>query len=349
MSIKHADQMSPQRAVRRTDPEGTPAGAPLRREWTPRPAPGLLAGEMVRVPASPAHLRRSSQPNDPLGGTQIRDDVAARLAARRGQGEKLPNGLATSMGAALGAGLGAVRIHRDGEAATIARSMQATAFTEGTDIYFGAGQYSAGTTSGQRLLAHELAHVVQHSRGEHAGPRGTIGHASDPAETAADQVADGVMTTLRRQHACGPRPADLAREATHANVARRTASVQILRQLAAESLVLRGGTCLEAQFTNGSGVVTAKDGKLSKVSVNSADGQSALQLSNKIPQGQVGQTTVGAIRDASGTITEDPTKGNPSHCLAGGLTGAQFNALFTPTVPNPTKAAEKAAKRVAVK
>src|SRR5262249_31998041 len=54
-----------------------------------------------------------------------------------------------------------VRIHDSSEAANTARSVGSRAFTLGTDIVFGVGQYAPKTSDGQRLLAHELAHVVQ--------------------------------------------------------------------------------------------------------------------------------------------------------------------------------------------
>ena len=54
-----------------------------------------------------------------------------------------------------------VKIHHDAEAAQSATSIGARAYTSGRDIVFGAGEFSPHTESGRRLLAHELAHVVQ--------------------------------------------------------------------------------------------------------------------------------------------------------------------------------------------
>jgi hypothetical protein len=54
-----------------------------------------------------------------------------------------------------------VRVHTDGRAADAARSLNARAFTQGNHVVFGSGQFSPATPSGQRLLAHELTHVVQ--------------------------------------------------------------------------------------------------------------------------------------------------------------------------------------------
>jgi hypothetical protein len=58
-----------------------------------------------------------------------------------------------------------VRIHSDASAAASARSVDARAYTFGSDIVFAAGEFSPGTSAGQRLLAHELAHTVQQRGG----------------------------------------------------------------------------------------------------------------------------------------------------------------------------------------
>ncbi len=55
-----------------------------------------------------------------------------------------------------------VRIHNDPAAAAAARSVQALAFTVGEHLVFAEGQYAPHSSAGARLLAHELAHVVQH-------------------------------------------------------------------------------------------------------------------------------------------------------------------------------------------
>ncbi|HKQ30040.1 MAG TPA: DUF4157 domain-containing protein, partial [Burkholderiales bacterium] len=64
----------------------------------------------------------------------------------------------------LGHDLGNVRVHTDEQAAYSANSIDALAYTVGSHIAFDAGRYAPTTTAGKRLLAHELAHVVQQSR-----------------------------------------------------------------------------------------------------------------------------------------------------------------------------------------
>jgi hypothetical protein len=58
-----------------------------------------------------------------------------------------------------------VRVHSDAVAERSARDVNARAYTVGSDIVFGAGQSAPGSLEGQRLLAHELTHVVQQSGG----------------------------------------------------------------------------------------------------------------------------------------------------------------------------------------
>lgn len=61
----------------------------------------------------------------------------------------------------FGRDFSAVRVHTDANAANSARAVNALAYTSGQHVVFGSNQYSPGTHAGQRLLAHELAHVVQ--------------------------------------------------------------------------------------------------------------------------------------------------------------------------------------------
>src|SRR5262245_33717628 len=58
-----------------------------------------------------------------------------------------------------------VRVHTDAQAAESARAVNALAYTVGSNVVFGAGQYAPATERGGRLLAHELTHVVQQSQG----------------------------------------------------------------------------------------------------------------------------------------------------------------------------------------
>ena len=89
-----------------------------------------------------------------------------------------------------------VRVHTGPEAAAAAAAMNARAYTVGTDIVFGHGEYAPATVAGQHLLAHELAHVVQQASGvsptgvAQLAPRdapGTIGNVQDQPRSVQRQ------------------------------------------------------------------------------------------------------------------------------------------------------------------
>jgi len=190
--------MSPTRAqTAERAPETLPEQVrPAAAELAPRgltPIAGLVHGT----------LRRTAPVDsvDPLGGTAVEPGIATALSRRRGKGAPLNGELAASLGEHYGTDLSGVRVHTDREADTISRSVQAVAFSYGSDVYFSNGSYSPATSSGQRLLAHELAHVAQQGRSSSAaatsGPM--IGRANDPAEAEADKMADGALSAIRRQ------------------------------------------------------------------------------------------------------------------------------------------------------
>lgn len=84
-----------------------------------------------------------------------------------------------------------VRVHSDPAAAQSARTINALAYTVGRNVVFGEHQYSPSTTAGKRLLAHELAHVVQQER---AGAGGSPAFAGSRWEREADAAADAVLS-----------------------------------------------------------------------------------------------------------------------------------------------------------
>jgi hypothetical protein len=98
------------------------------------------------------------------GGAADRVPSQGAASRRLGAGQPLPASVRGPFEAALGAGLGRVRLHTGAAAAEAARSARARAFTAGSDIAIGAGQYRPDTRVGRRLLAHEVAHTVQHEQ-----------------------------------------------------------------------------------------------------------------------------------------------------------------------------------------
>ncbi|ALG08406.1 eCIS core domain-containing protein [Kibdelosporangium phytohabitans] len=109
---------------------------------------------------------------------------------RSGAGRPLPPGFRAEAEARFDADFTGVRVHTDNAAGQAAELVDAHAFTVGPDIYFEPGGYQPDDAGGQRLLAHELTHVVQGG-----GPRasGWVSHPADPAEREAESVADRFM------------------------------------------------------------------------------------------------------------------------------------------------------------
>jgi hypothetical protein len=87
-----------------------------------------------------------------------------------------------------------VRIRTDRRAAESAAAVNAEAYTVGSHVVFGAGRWRRDTANGVHLLAHELAHTIQQSDQSPALQKSlTVGRVDDPAERAADGVADAVL------------------------------------------------------------------------------------------------------------------------------------------------------------
>ncbi|HST57092.1 MAG TPA: DUF4157 domain-containing protein [Longimicrobium sp.] len=114
-----------------------------------------------------------------------------------------------------------VRVHADGTAAESAKAVGAHAYAVGRDVVFGAGRYAPGSADGDRLIAHELAHVVQQRGSASASiqPKLEVGAADDAAERQADAaaravtrgrpahgLADGGGHALRRSPNAAPDP-----------------------------------------------------------------------------------------------------------------------------------------------
>ncbi|HEX2057910.1 MAG TPA: DUF4157 domain-containing protein [Actinomycetota bacterium] len=94
-----------------------------------------------------------------------------------------------------------VRVHTDDRAAESARSIDAAAYTYRRDIVFGAGRYRPGTSDGDRLLAHELAHVVQQRAASPSARSIEVGDPRDAAEAEAESAASRAVARPARRHA----------------------------------------------------------------------------------------------------------------------------------------------------
>lgn len=108
----------------------------------------------------------------------------------RSPGQPLDPETRDLMESRLGHDFSRVRVHNNAQAAASARAVDALAYTVGSNVVFGDRQYRPANASGQRLLAHELVHVIQQQgRDTGAGSVLTVGPTDDPAERQAEAAA----------------------------------------------------------------------------------------------------------------------------------------------------------------
>lgn len=100
------------------------------------------------------------QPREPLGIAHVPEGV---LPA--GPGEALPASLRKDYEQRFGASLAPVRLHRGEAAAQAAAAFEARAYAAGPHVVFGRGEFAPDGPDGRRLIAHELAHVLQGNEG----------------------------------------------------------------------------------------------------------------------------------------------------------------------------------------
>jgi hypothetical protein len=111
----------------------------------------------------------------------------------RSTGEPLDAGTRAFMEPRFGHDFSDVRVHNDPQAARSASAVNAFAYTIENHIVLGSGNHSPKTSSTQRLLAHELAHVVQQRNGPAFQASG-ISSPGDAQEQQADRAAEAVMS-----------------------------------------------------------------------------------------------------------------------------------------------------------
>jgi len=108
-------------------------------------------------------IQRRADGRSPRAGAPGASLSAATISAvlARSGGQPLDAATRAFFEPRFGRDLSSVRVHTGQEAAESAQSISALAYTAGSQIVFGSGQYAPDSPAGARLLAHELAHVGQ--------------------------------------------------------------------------------------------------------------------------------------------------------------------------------------------
>lgn len=116
-----------------------------------------IKGMNQRVGQTP----QSQSPASEDSSFEAKESVERRIKSRQGAGRTLPDDTRRFMESKFGTDLSQVRIHTGHEAGEISQELNAEAFTHGRDIYMAEGRYKPNSQGGQRLLAHEITHVIQ--------------------------------------------------------------------------------------------------------------------------------------------------------------------------------------------
>jgi hypothetical protein len=221
------------------DPALVPGARPrvARRQEHEGPHPVMAPGERptgVLGVGSILHLQRTA--GNAAVSRMLDDEPASPVldVVGRGGGRPLEPQTRTFMESRLGQDFGDVRVHTDGAAGASAKAISAHAYTVGSDIVFQSGHYEPDTPAGQRVLAHELTHVVQQRSGPVDGTPADGGiRISDPSdrfEQAAEQSADMVMSggpaAAETTAASAPAPLSAQREEDDSEPSAQTFAVQ---------------------------------------------------------------------------------------------------------------------------
>lgn len=152
----------------------------LQRQWASRAVPSLLQAQLriapvldpceqeadaiaVRLVSTSATEPQRVKARTPSYSSLLAEAPGIVADILRSPGHSLEAGIGAEFEARLGADFGRVRLHTDTQAGRSAAAIGARAYTIGHHVVFASGEYAPGTPAGKRLLAHELAHVLQQS------------------------------------------------------------------------------------------------------------------------------------------------------------------------------------------
>jgi hypothetical protein len=127
-----------------------------------------------------------------------------------GSGKPLDSATREEMEARFGRDFGDVRIHDNESASASAFAAGARAYTYGRDIVFGPGFYSPASSTGRRLIAHELTHVIQQT--QMAGRATTQAATESEARQAAASIVGGQAASVQAQASAGTQADPMTKE-----------------------------------------------------------------------------------------------------------------------------------------
>src|ERR1044071_3372781 len=151
------------------------------RTFAQKPTASQQTSSITDTPPARSHVGQRSDMNTKLNATSRFGFDFSRIPIHARTPNEGTADATTHDKRETSSNLDGVRLHTDERASAEAEAINAAAYTKGKDIFFGAGRYQPKSPAGQRLLFHEMAHVVQQ---QNPGP-----HASgDALEREADRA-----------------------------------------------------------------------------------------------------------------------------------------------------------------
>ncbi len=151
------------------------------------------------------------------GGESVTIDVEQGIHQARGGGQGLDESVREPMERAFGADFSGVKVHADGDADMLNRSIAARAFTTGQDIFFKQGEYDPRSRGGQELLAHELTHVVQQTGRVQLQPQEGENQVTEEVKQKALHLNGlamfDILTTINKNNKDNPQQLDVLKKA----------------------------------------------------------------------------------------------------------------------------------------
>ena len=280
---------------------GTKTTAPVVRRCS-------CGGSCPRCQTAPSHSSASA--------TRASHDAPSSVhAALQTQGQPLGAGTREFFESRFGADFSDVRVHADAPAHESARDINAKAFTVGHDIVFGTGHFSPGTRDGQRLIAHELTHVVQQSNGS-ATPG--VQRQSAPSSPCPRSVS--LSSGIRAVHvpACGTTPVVASQRPANAPVTWSLDDGSTQPTFSGVATTVDPGTSI-SNATTGAGTITVGTGQTPGFVAVVADGAPGCTAPASGSTGQVAQLNFASTPVGVGATS-----------IAGSLTtgGTEYGARF---------------------
>jgi len=170
------------------------------RSHRPAPAAEKPTASVPNAAVAAAHQLAIQRDSDGPGSGPIDPAITSRIHQALGRGREIRSDQRAGFEEFFGTDLSQVRIHDDAQADALSQDVNANAFTTGSDVFFRRGAYDPGSEAGRKLLAHELAHVVQPSPTSH---QNQIVPADHPSERAAHDAADNFVNNqsgVQRDH-----------------------------------------------------------------------------------------------------------------------------------------------------